>query len=134
MSAGPIQPHVVGLGWGLGLKTPVGSGLVKVSKHTTFNTQRVKQRNPSVLHDTVEAVEGEAGAELSERAPCDEVKKLRLWGEGGSSPSIATSSSDASSCTDAWGDIGENGWGVRNVVHAGLTCCGVAICLHGVGV
>ena len=114
---------MVGLGRGLRLKNPVGSGSVKTSKHTTYNTQGLKQRNPSVLHDTVEAVEGEAGAESSapERAPCDGVEKLRLRGGGGSSPSIATSSSDTSSCTDALGDIGENGWGVRNVVCAGPT-------------
>ena len=119
--AGPIRPQLVGLVWGLRLKNPVGSGLVKVSLHTTCNIQGVKQRDPSVLHDTVEGVEGEAGAESSERAPCDEDEKFSLRGRGGSLPSIATSSSDASSCTDAWGDIGENGWGVRNVVRVGPT-------------
>ena len=79
------------------------------------------QCDPSVLHDAVEAVEGEAGLDPSERPPCDEVEKLRLRGRGGggSSPSIATSSSDASSCTDVWGDRGEKGWGVRNVVRVG---------------
>ena len=44
-----------------------------------------------MLHDTVEAMEGDAGAELSKRAPCDEVEKLRLRGEGGfvSTPCLA---------------------------------------------
>ena len=75
MLAGPIQPHVVGLVRGLRLKTRVGSGLVKVSQHTTFNIQKVKHplNDPSVLHDAVEAVEGEAGVESSERAPGDGV-------------------------------------------------------------
>ena len=58
-------------------------------------------------HDTVEAVEGEVGADTFEQPSYDEAEKARLRGDKGSSPSIATNSSDASSCTDAWGDIGE---------------------------
>ena len=100
-SGGPIWPHVVRLVHGLGLKIPMGSGLVKVGLHTTCNIQGVKQRDPPVLHDTVEAVEREVGADSSEQTSCDEVEKLRLRVRGGSSPSIATSSSDASTCMDA---------------------------------
>ena len=83
------------------------------------------QRDPSVLHDSVDAVEGEAGADPSEQASCDESEKFRLRGVRGCSPSIATSSNDASSRTDAWEDRGEFGCGVRNVVRTGPTWCGV---------
>ena len=133
MSAGPIQPRVVGLVRGLRLKNLVGPSLVKVSLHTTCNIEGVKQHDPSVLHDTDEAVEGEVGADSSERTPYDEVEKLRLRGRGGSSPSIATSS-DASSCTDAWGDMGKKGCGVRNVVRGGPTWYGVAAAAYIEGV
>ena len=44
------------------------------------------------------------------------------------SPSIATSSNNASSRTNAWGDSGECGCGVRNVVRTGPTWCGVGCC------
>ena len=54
-----------------------------------------------MLHDIVEAMEGEAGADPSERASCDESEKFRLQGVRGDSPSIATSSNDASSWMDA---------------------------------
>ena len=37
--AGPIWPHLVGPCGGLRLKNPVGTGLVKVSAHTTHNIQ-----------------------------------------------------------------------------------------------
>ena len=57
---------------GLRLNYPVGTGLVKVSAHITHNIQGIWQRDPCVLHDNVEAVEGEAGADPSERASCDE--------------------------------------------------------------
>ena len=73
----------------------------------------------------MEAVEGEAGADPSERASCDESEKFRLRGVRGDSPSIATSSNDASSWMDAWGDSGEFGCGVRNVVRTGPTWWGV---------
>ena len=73
----------------------------------------------------MEAVEGEAGADPSKRASCDESKKFRLRGWRGDSPCIATSSNDASSWMDAWGDNGEFGCGVRNVVRTGPTWWGV---------
>ena len=92
---------MVGLRGGLRLKNPVGTGLVKVSLHTTFNIHGVRQRDPSVLHDSMEAVEGEAGTDLSERASCDEAEQFRLRGVRGCSPSIATSSNGASSRTGA---------------------------------
>ena len=78
-------------------------------------------------------MEGEAGADTSERASCDELEKVRLRGDRGSSPSIATSSSDASSCTDG-GDRGEYRWGVRKSVHTGPTRCSVVSRLHVTGV
>ena len=66
------RPHSATLGWanvgGLKLKNPVGTGLAKIRGHTKFNIQRsrVRRHDPSVLlHDTVEAVEGESGAEVS---------------------------------------------------------------------
>ena len=112
MFGGPIWPHLVGLRRGLRLKNPLGSGSVKDGqRHTTYNIQGVKQRDSSVLHDTVDAAEGGAGPESSERAYFDEAEKARRRGERGSSPSIATSSSDASNCTDANGDSRE--WWVR---------------------
>ena len=86
----------------------MGVGPIKVSAHTTFNIQGVWQRDPSVLHDSMDAVEGEAGADPSERASCDESEKFRLRGLRGCSPSIATSSNDASSRTDAWGTEGSS--------------------------
>ena len=103
-------------------------------EHTTFNTQGVKQRDPSVLHDTVEAVEGESGMDISERVSCDEVSKSNCWGDGAASPPIATSSSDASSCMDAWGDKGEWGCGVLEVVCTGPMRYGVIACVHVMGV
>ena len=60
-----------------------------------------------------------------ERASCGESEKFRLRGLRGHSPSIATNSNDASSCMDSWGDSGEFGCGVRNVVRTGPTWCGV---------
>ena len=78
----------------------------------------MKRRDPS---DTVEAVDGEAGADVSERASCGKAENAKLRGDRGSSPSIATRSNDASSCTDTWGDIGGYGCGVWNVVRAGPT-------------
>ena len=47
-----------------------------------------------MLHDTVEAVEGESGADATKRVSCDESSKSR--GSGAALPSIATSSNDAS--------------------------------------
>ena len=87
----------------------MGTGPVKVSVHTTFHIQGVWQCDPSLLHDSVDAVEGEAGADPSKRASCDESKTFRLRGLRGCSPSIATSSNDASSRTDAWGAGGGGG-------------------------
>ena len=49
----------------------------------------------------MEAVEGEAGADVSDWASCDEVENARLREDRGSLPSIATS--DASSCYDPFG-------------------------------
>ena len=79
----------------------MGTDLVKVSARITHNIQGVWQCNPSALHDSVEAVEGEAGVDPSERVACDESEKFRLRGVRGDSPSIATSSNDASSWADA---------------------------------
>ena len=73
--AGPTRPHQVGLRRGLRFKNPVGTGAVKVSHIPTYNIQGVKQHDPSVLHDTVEAVEGESGAGDAERDPCDDASK-----------------------------------------------------------
>ena len=87
-----------------------------------------------MLHDMVEAVEGEASAETTERVSCDEVEKSSLRGDRGSSPCIATSSNDPSSCTHAWGGIGESGGGVQIVGRAGPTLYGVAVRLHIMGV
>ena len=87
-------------------------------KHPIHNIQGVKQCDPSVLHDTVEAVE-RVRAGVSERDPCDDAWKWRACrGKGGASPSIATSSNDASDCKDTCGDRGDRGCGVRNVVRA----------------
>ena len=61
----------------------MGIGLTKVSARSTHNIQGVWQRDPSVLHDSVEAVEGEAGADPSERVSCDESEKFRLRGGKG---------------------------------------------------
>ena len=69
----------------------------------------------------MEAVEGEAGADPSERVSRDESQKFRLRGVRGDPPSIATSSNDVSSWMDAWGDRGEFGCGIRNVVRTGPT-------------
>ena len=65
----------------------MGTGLVKVSytQHTTYNVQGVAHRDPSVLHDTVGAVEGEAGAEVTERVSCDEAEQSRLRVDVGTS-------------------------------------------------
>ena len=49
--------------------------LVKIRKHSTHNIQGVKQRDPCVLHDTVEAVEGESGADGTKRVSYDEALK-----------------------------------------------------------
>ena len=65
---------------GFRLCIPMGTDLVMVSARITHNIQGVWQRDPSVLHDSVEAVEGEAGADSSERASCDESEKFRLRG------------------------------------------------------
>ena len=72
----------------------MGTDLVKVSARITHNIQGVWQRDPSVLHDSVEDVEREAG---SERVSRDESEKFRLRGVRGDSPSIPTSSNNASS-------------------------------------
>ena len=47
-----------------------------------------------MLHDTVEAMEGESGTDATERVSCDESSKSSE--AGAASPSIATSSNDAS--------------------------------------
>ena len=41
----------------------MGTGPVKVSVHTTFNIQGVWQRDPSVLHDSVDSVLGGGGGQ-----------------------------------------------------------------------
>ena len=69
----------------------MGTGLVKF-RNTTYNIQGVKQSDPSILHDMVEAVEGDSSADVSERDSCDDVSNRRGEGEGGALPSIATSS------------------------------------------
>ena len=70
----------------------------------------------------VEAIEGESGAETSERVSCDEASRFRLSrGEAPPSPSIATNSNNTNSCRDTWDDRGERGGGVRNVVRTGPT-------------
>ena len=95
----------------------------------------MKQRNPSVLHDTVEALEGECGTGVAKRDPCDDASKSRACqGEGGALPSIATSSNNGSSCRDACGDMGDRGWGVRNVVCAVPILYGVVDAPHVAGV
>ena len=38
----------------------------------------MRQREPSVLQDTVEAAEGESAAEATERVSCDESSKSRV--------------------------------------------------------
>ena len=73
--AGPTRPHQVGHRQVLRFKNPVCPGAVKVRYIQTHNIQGVKQRDPSVLHDTVEAVEGESGADDAERDPCDDASK-----------------------------------------------------------
>ena len=48
----------------------------------------MKQCDPSVLHDNVEAMEGESGVDEAEWADCDEASKSMLYrGEGAASPS-----------------------------------------------
>ena len=82
--------------------------------------------------DTVEAVEGEAGADTSEWASCDELQKARLRGDRGSSPSIATSSSDASRCTDGGTEGGVRVGGAEKCVHwPQLMRCGEPPARHG---
>ena len=44
----------------------MGTGLAEVNEHTTFNIKGQKQCDPWVLHDTVEAVEGESDADVTE--------------------------------------------------------------------
>ena len=57
----------------------MGTDPVKVREHATFNIQHsgVRQRDPSVLHDTVVAMEMESGADVSEQVSCDESSKSR---------------------------------------------------------
>ena len=127
--AGPIWPHLVGHCGGLRLKNPVGTGPVKVNAHTTHNIQGVWQRDPSVLHDSIEAMEGQACADPSERASCDESEKFRLrsrpplppaptmpvavWTLGGTVGSSVVAS--GTSC--ALGPLGV-GWGVAHLLPA----------------
>ena len=51
--AGPTRPHQVGHSRVLRFRNPVGTGAVKVRYIQPYNIQGVKQRDPSVLHDTV---------------------------------------------------------------------------------
>ena len=80
---------------------------MKVSYHTTYNIQGVKQHNPSMLHDTVEAVEGGSGVDEAEWVSCDEALKSKLYQGEGALLSISTSSNNASSCRDACNVRGE---------------------------
>ena len=59
---------------------------------------------------------------------------VEFAGGRGASPSIATSSNDASSCRDACGDTGEWGCGVWKVVRAVPTWYGVDEASHVAGV
>ena len=104
LSLAPLGHTRLGYLRGRRLKHPVGTGLVKVKGPATFNIQHsgVRQRDPSVLHNTIEAVEGKSGTDATERVSCEESSKSRLsWGDGAASPSIATSSNHASNCRDA---------------------------------
>ena len=65
-----------------------------------------------MLHDTVAAVEGESGVESREQV----LKASLSWGEGGASPSIATSSRKG----EEEGGAGPGGAGVGVTPQLGL--------------
>ena len=84
--AGPTRPHQLVLQRVLRLKSPVATGMAKIKEHSTHNIQGVKERDPSVLHDTAEAAEGESSTDVSERDPCDDASNCSICrGEGGAS-------------------------------------------------
>ena len=59
-----------------------------------------------MLHDIVEAVEGESSADVTERVSCDEAERSRCWGEGGSSIALTVR-----------GAAQGGGWGLGGVLH-----------------